>query len=168
MCVFAQARLTNVLESSSLVLTKRQVCVAGASVSLQGFRPSTGRGDELRQDVRAGNVRALPKRCGAHAPLTDVHSSARHARACKITSQSFKFFARKRDLSRSFSAFHVRKGPVNSHFFKTFGGLKEIKHKGGVKNRRGVGGGVQQQRLRDRWPLLVFASSAGVYILQMS
>lgn len=65
-CISVCVCVTNVLESSSLVLTKRQVCVAGASVSLQGFRPSTGRGDELRQDVRAGNVRPLPNHCGAH------------------------------------------------------------------------------------------------------
>lgn len=64
LCV--RVSVTNILESSSLMLTKRQVCVAGATVSLQGFRPFTSRGDELRQDVRAGNVRPLPNHCSAH------------------------------------------------------------------------------------------------------
>lgn len=65
--------VTNVLESSSRMLTKRQVCVAGASVSLRGFCPFSGRGDELRQDVRAGNVRPLPKRCSAHHWQAHTH-----------------------------------------------------------------------------------------------
>lgn len=49
-------------------------CVAGATVSLQGFRPFTSRGDELRQDVRAGNVRPLPNHCSAHHWQAHTHT----------------------------------------------------------------------------------------------